>query len=114
MYSPVRYFFILPIIFFSLIAVLQLAFGSLLSFVLWSFVDLAVFLICWPIVVKAKMKYVPIYQIFSLFLGTLAVLFVASLYDLKNFFPLSKAIVLAIFASLIIMGIFMGLHQDNS
>ena len=90
MTSPIRIFFILPIVFFALIALIQLLVGSFMSFVLWLFVALVVFLVCWPIVIKATMKYVPVYQIFSLFIAFTIMLVIFSFYDIDQYTTLTK------------------------
>jgi len=90
MTSPIRIFFILPIIFFIFIALTQLLIGDFLSFALWSFAALVVFLICWPIVVKATMKYVPVYQIFSLIFGFLILMIIFSFFDITQYTTLTK------------------------
>jgi hypothetical protein len=97
MASPIRIFFILPIIFFVIIAGIQLLTGTFLSLVLWSFVALISFLICWPLVVRATMKYVPIYQIFSLYAGFVALVIIFTFLDLSKYttFSQNKLIILA-------------------
>jgi hypothetical protein len=100
MTSPIRIFFILPIVFFGLIAFMQLLVGSFLSFSLWMFVALVVFLICWPIITKATMKFVPIYQIFSLFTGFLILIIIFAFFDISQYttFTKDKVLILSIFA----------------
>jgi len=88
--SPIRIFFILPIVFFVLVAFIQLLVGDFLSFALWSFVALVVFLIFWPIVIKATMKYVPVYQIFSLLIGFLILMIIFSFFDIDQYTTLTK------------------------
>jgi len=97
MTSPLRIFFVLPIILFTLIAVMQLFIGDFLSIVLWSFVALVAFLVCWPIVTRATMKYVPVYQIFSLFAGFLFLMIVFSYFDIAHYttFTKDKVMILA-------------------
>jgi len=100
MTSPLRIFFILPIIFFILIAFMQIFIGDFLSFALWSFVSLVVFLIFWPIVIKATMKYVPVYQIFSLLIGFLILMIIFSFFDIDQYttFTKDKVMILSGFA----------------
>ena len=114
MKSPVRLFFILPIIFFFLTAFMQLLFNSFFAFALWAFVALLVFLICWPIIVKANIKYVPIYQIFSILIGFLIIVAVASFFDFKQYITLDKAIILSVFTSIIITGLVMFFRGNDS
>ncbi len=114
MYSPIRLFFILPIILFILIAFLQFLFNGLLAFVLWGFVALVVFLICFPIIAKTKMKYVPVYQIFPILIGFLTVAIIASFFDIKQYIRFDKALILSVFASIFITGLIMFARGNDS
>lgn len=102
MISPIRIFFILPIIIFIFIAFIQLLVGSFLSFTLWSFVALVVFLVCWPIVIKSTMKYVPVYQIFSLFTGFVILMIILTFFDIAQYttFTKDKVMILSGFAGI--------------
>ena len=115
MTSPLRIFFILPIVFFILIATMQLFTGNFLSFSLWAFVSLVAFLVCWPIVVKATMKYVPVYQIFSLLIGFLLLTIVFFFFDIGQYTTLTKdkVIILSILAGFICTGTVLFIHGQR-
>ena len=90
MRSPIRFFFILPIVLFILIAFIQLILNGFFAFILWSFVAVVSILVCLPIIIKAEMKYVPIYQIFTLVIAVLIIVIVSLFYDISNYTHLSK------------------------
>ena len=115
MTSPIRIFFILPIIFFAVIAFMQLIMGDFLAFVLWLFVAMVAFLICWPIVIKATMKYVPVYQIFSLFIGFLILMIIFSFFDISQFttFTRDKVMILSGFAGIGLTILLLFIHGQR-
>ncbi len=113
--SPIRVFFILPIVAIATIAFLQLFIGTFLSFSLWSFATLVTFLVCWPIISKMTMKYVPIYQIFSLTIGFLILMIIFSFFDISRYtsFTKDKVLILSIFSGFIITIIALFIHGQK-
>jgi hypothetical protein len=115
MTSPIRVFFILPIIFFTLVVFMQLLLGDFLSFVLWLFVDLVAVLVCWPIITKATMKYVPVYQIFSLLISFLILMVIFIFFDIDQYTTLTKdkAMILAAFAGVGLTTLILFIHGQR-
>ena len=115
MTSPIRISFILPVLFFTVIAFMQLLMGDFLTFALWLFVAVVAFLICWPIVVKATMKYVPVYQIFSLFIGFLILMIIFSFFDISQFttFTRDKVMILSGFAGIGLTILLLFIHGQR-
>ncbi len=115
MTSPIRIFFILPTIFFAIIAFMQLLMGDFLAFVLWLFVAMVAFLVCWPIIVRATMKYVPVYQIFSLLIGFLILMTIFSFYDISQFttFTKDKVLILSGFSGIILTILILFIHGQR-
>jgi uncharacterized membrane protein len=115
MTSPIRIFFILPIVLFIIIAFIQLLVGTFLSFALWLFVAMVAFLVCWPIITKSTMKYVPVYQIFSLFIGFLILMIIFSFYDIAQFTTLTKdkVLILSAFSGTILTILILFIHGQR-
>lgn len=115
MTSPIRIFFILPIIFFTLVAFMQLLLGDFLSFVLWLFVDFVAVLICWPIITKATMKYVPVYQIFSLLTSFLILMTIFAFFDIDQYtaFTKDKVMILSAFAGVGFTTLILFIHGQR-
>ena len=107
MRSPLRLFCLLPIILFVLIAFIELLVNGMFAFALWGFTAFLVINVCWPIVVKANEKHLPIYQIFSILIAFALTAIVISFFDISNYLPLDKAIIISVFAGLGITGLVM-------
>ncbi len=114
MRSPLRLFCLLPIILFILIAFIQLILNGLFAFALWGFTAFLVINVCWPIIVNANEKHLPIYQIFSILIVFVFVAIVITFTDIKNYLPLDKAIIVSIFAGLGLTGLVLFLGGYNN
>jgi hypothetical protein len=113
MKSPIRIFFILPIVIFAIIAFLQLLFNGLFYFALWGFVFIVVTTICWPIVVIPHERYTPIYQMFSIFVAFILMAIAVTFFDVKNYLPVNKALIISIFTGLFMTGLVLFLRGDG-
>jgi hypothetical protein len=113
MKSPVRIFFILPIVIFAIIAFLQLLLNGLFYFVLWGFVFVVVTAICWPIAIATHERYTPIYQMFSIFITFVLMAIVVTFFDIKDYLPTNKALIISIFTGLFTTGLVLFLRGDG-
>ncbi len=114
MRSPLRLFCLLPIILFILIAFIQLILNGLFAFALWGFTAFLIINVCWPIIVKANERHLPIYQIFSILIAFVLVSIIITFADIKNYLPLDKALIISVFAGLGITGLILFLGGYNN
>lgn len=113
MKSPVRIFFILPIVIFAIIAFLQLFLNGLFYFALWGFVFVVVTAICWPLIINPYERYIPIYQMFLIFIAFVIMAIVVTFFDVKNYLPFDKALIISIFAGLFVTGLVLFLRGNG-
>ena len=112
--SPIRIFFIFPIIIFAIIALLQLLLGDVFYFALWSFVFVVITVICLPIIIPPQEeRYVPIYQIFSIFITFIFISSVVTFFDISNYLPSNKALIISVFAGSAITGLILFLRGNG-
>jgi hypothetical protein len=112
MKSPLRIFFILPIVLTAMITVFQLLQTDGLHFTLWFFALIIVSSVCLPLIIPPREeRYVPIYQMFFIFVSFVIVAIVISFFDLRNFFSPDKALIISVFVGLGIVGISLFLRR---
>jgi len=109
-----RIFFILPVVFFGLIAITQLFLNGFFEFSLWFFATSLVLMVCLPIVFPSmEERFIPIYDIFAILLAFTFLAGISIFFTLRPYLPFDVSLAISIFLGPIITAIILFLRNKG-